>query len=193
MTAKACVTGLIGIMVAACAAPAKAPRVAQAPQIVARSEELPPAANEARAPLLEERVRMAMLAPSSEPALVPASGKRCVIDVDVTDLGGVAVNYRAAPGHEQELRASVHVMAAKHNERGGVPPADKLGRSADLTGIKSIAVVEDTARGARVVLLPREAWELGELFEHTEMYAPDLFPADLVAEHCPTRPSPSER
>lgn len=193
MTAKACVSGLIGIMLAACAAPAKAPRIAQAPKAVARPEEPPPAHTEARAPLLEERVRMAMLAPSSEPALVPASGKRCIIDVDVTDLGGVAVNYRAAPGHEQELRANVHAMAAKHNERGAVPAADKLGRSADVTGIESIAVVEDTARGARVVLLPQDAWEFGELFEHTEIYAPDLFPRDLVAEHCPTRPSSSER
>ena len=180
-------------MLAACAAPAKTPRVAHAPKAVAQQADPPPAHTEARAPLLEERVRMAMLAPSAEPALVPASGKRCVIDVDVTDLGGVAVNYRAAPGHEQELRASVHAMAAKHNERSGVPAADKLGRSADLSGIESVAVVEDTARGARVVLLPQEAWELSELFEHTEIYAPDLFPRDLVAEHCPTRPTSSER
>ena len=185
---------MIGIMLAACAAPAKAPRLAQQSQAAVAEAKAPaPLHSEARAPLLEERVRMAMLGPSSEPALVPASGKRCMIDVDVTDLGGVAVNYRAAPGHEQELRASVHAMAAKHNGRGTVPAADKLGRSADLAGIKSVAVVEDTAGGARVVLLPGEAWELSELFEHTEIYAPDLFPAALVADHCPERPNASDR
>jgi hypothetical protein len=184
---------LLSLMVA-CSAATPSPRTVSRPEVEQKQQpRVETRADTAAAvPDIEQRVRMAMVVPVEKRRLVPASGGSppCAVSIGVTDLGGVSVSYRAAPGQQQELRAAVHVMAARHNERVSQSPAvnDRLAILESGAKVGSIAVVEETTEGARVVLVPKEAWELPELYSHIEVHAPDLLPAPLRAKRCPIEP-----
>ena len=89
-----------------------------------------------------------------------------VVAIDTTD--GVAVEL-STTGDVSELRARAHHMAMMHEHMTG-----------KMEMVPSTARVEDTDRGARIVLVPTDATQLAALRAHVHEHA-----EMMASGHCP--------
>lgn len=88
--------------------------------------------------------------------------------VAATDVeGGIGLSFKTTAGDVAELRRRVRRMAEMHDQPGG---SNILG-AGGMKMTPATASVEDIDGGARLVLQPKDAAQLGALREHVRMKA----------------------
>lgn len=97
------------------------------------------------------------------------------LDIQVTDQGGIALDYTAQAGFLERLRSEIRELVRRHNAR-----STRLARASLQgffeTALTVVAISSDEPRGIRVVLVPPTPDAVADLFANTELYAPDLLP-----------------